>query len=122
MKLRRLRKDTLSGYTTFGCMWQKGECTEQTAYRCVGSDGGNVPVQSRITAYWPDGSVKWTAHTAESALLGEEIEVIPEESNTPCMAADRGTEYIRIKGRLPPEAGPCCSWKSQYRQTGMRQR
>ena len=70
-------------------MWQKGECTEQTAYRCVGSDGGNVPVQSRITAYWPDGSVKWTAHTAESALLGEEIEVIPEEANTPCMAADR---------------------------------
>lgn len=34
-----------------------------------------VPVQSRITAYWPDGTVKWTAHTADSALLAEEIEV-----------------------------------------------
>ena len=34
-------------------------------------------MQSRITAYWPDGSVKWSAHTADSALLGEEIEVRP---------------------------------------------
>lgn len=81
MKLRRLRKDTLSGYTTFGCMWKKGSCSERTAYSCTDSEGRTVPVQSRITAYWPDGSVKWTAHTADSALLGDEIEVLPKEES-----------------------------------------
>ncbi|MDE7045416.1 MAG: hypothetical protein K2O97_10485, partial [Acetatifactor sp.] len=89
MKLRRLRKDTLSGYTTFGCMWRKGKCTEKTVYLCTDPEGKKVPVQSRVTAYWPDGSVKWTAHTAESALLGEEIEVLPEEEHVVCIAADR---------------------------------
>ena len=79
MILRRLRKDTLSGYTTFGCMWEKGSCPEDTAYRCTNREGKIIPIQSRVTAYWPDGSVKWTAHTAQSALLGEEIEVIPGE-------------------------------------------
>ena len=79
MKLQRLRKDTLSGYTTFGCMWEKGRCQEETAYICKDREGKIVPIQSRITAYWPDGSVKWTAHTAQSALLGEEIEVTPGE-------------------------------------------
>lgn len=90
MKLRRLRKDTLSGYTTFGCMWKKGSCTERTAYSCTDSEGGMVPIQSRITAYWPDGSVKWTAHTAQSALLGEEIEVLPKEESA-LGAEDRQT-------------------------------
>ena len=36
-------------------------------------------MQSRITAYWPDGSVKWTSHTANAALLEQEIEVLPKE-------------------------------------------
>lgn len=93
MKLRRLRKDTLSGYTTFGCMWKKGSCTERTAYSCTDSEGGMVPIQSRITAYWPDGSVKWTAHTAQSALLGEEIEVLPKEESA-LGAEDRQTRKL----------------------------
>lgn len=36
-------------------------------------------MQTRVTAYWPDGSVKWTAHTADSGRLGKEIEVVPGE-------------------------------------------
>ncbi len=83
MILRRLRKETLSGYTTFGCMWEKGRCGEQTVYKCISKEGRKVPLQSRVTAYWPDGSVKWTAHTADSALLGEEMEVFPEDGAVP---------------------------------------
>ena len=45
----------------------------------LGSSQEGIPLQSRITAYWPDGSVKWTAHTADAALLGDEIEVLPKE-------------------------------------------
>ncbi len=77
MKLHPLRNNKTFGYTTFGCMWKRGECKVDTDYICKNSDGVKVPMQSRITAYWPDGSVKWTAHTADAALLGEEIEVLP---------------------------------------------
>lgn len=70
------------GYTTFGCMWRQGECAADEKYVCRtieegGSRGREIPLQSRITAYWPDGSVKWTAHTADAALLGKKIEVLP---------------------------------------------
>ncbi|MCI8528726.1 MAG: hypothetical protein HFH82_06165 [Lachnospiraceae bacterium] len=80
MKLHPLRQGKASGYTTFGCMWKQGACGIGTEYECknVGQNvKGKVPLQSRITAYWPDGTVKWTAHTADTALLGDEIEVLP---------------------------------------------
>lgn len=80
MKLHPLRSTKAFGYTTFGCMWKRGECTVDTEYVCKTKEGAEVPMQSRITAYWPDGSVKWTAHTADAALLGEEIEVLPGKS------------------------------------------
>ena len=77
MKLHNLRKVKASGYTTWGCMWEQGRCGQDTEYVCTNEWGEQIPMQSRITAYWPDGSVKWTAHTADSALLGENIEVLP---------------------------------------------
>ncbi len=73
MRLKRLKGGM--GYTTFGCMWKKGECKPGQTFNCVGDSGNSVPLQSRITAFWPDGSVKWTAHTANSALLGDFAEV-----------------------------------------------
>jgi len=95
MRLKRLRKDTLTGYTTFGCMWEKGRCTKEMSYSCVNGEGAQVPIQSRVTAYWPDGSVKWTAHTADSALLGEELEVLPEAP----VKAERGIGIQITDGR-----------------------
>ena len=77
MKLHPLRSTRAFGYTTFGCMWKRGECTAETEYVCKTKEGVEIPMQSRITAYWPDGSVKWTAHTADATLLGSEIEVLP---------------------------------------------
>jgi len=85
MELHNLREADIPVYTTWGCMWEKGRCQEETEYVChsiktdIGGDRqkDEVPIQSRITAYWPDGSVKWTAHTACAALLGGLIEVLP---------------------------------------------
>ena len=72
MKLHLLENRVKEGYTTFGCVWEKGRCQKDTAYRLI-SGGRELPVQSRVTAYWPDGSVKWTAHTADAALLEDQI-------------------------------------------------
>ncbi|MCR5584828.1 MAG: hypothetical protein K6F63_05255 [Lachnospiraceae bacterium] len=73
MKLTKLKGG--KGYTTFGCMWKKGECKKDDSFSCIGDSGNMIPVQSRITAFWPDGSVKWTAHTADSSLMGDFAEI-----------------------------------------------
>ena len=73
MRLHRLTGKT--GYTTFGCMWKKGEVKPGSGYSCTAENGKSVPLQSRVTAYWPDGSVKWSAHTADAEKLGSGIEI-----------------------------------------------
>lgn len=77
MKLHNLRKAKAESYTTFGCLWEKGECQPGGDFLCKDKEGNTVPLQTRVSAYWPDGSYKWTAHTADSALLTEEAEVLP---------------------------------------------
>ncbi|MBQ3912960.1 MAG: hypothetical protein II694_08305 [Lachnospiraceae bacterium] len=75
MRLHRLTGRT--GYTTFGCMWKQGEVKPSSDYVCANADGTKVPLQSRVTAYWPDGSVKWSAHTTDADALSDNIEVLP---------------------------------------------
>ena len=82
MQLHSLGQREQKGYTTWGCMWEKGRCQKESGYVLIGKDGKEVQMQSRITAYWTDGSVKWTAHTAEASQLGDTIEVLPGTSAT----------------------------------------
>lgn len=86
MKLHKLSKETTEGYAVWGCMWEQGRCSRDTDYICYNGQGEEVPMQSRITAYWPDHSVKWTAHTADGSRLGEAIEVLP---GIPAVSAQR---------------------------------
>lgn len=77
MRLHNLKGRTKNGYTTWGCIWDPGTCTERTEFRLQNTDTEEtIPMQSRVTAYWPDGSVKWTAHTADAGQLRAEIEVM----------------------------------------------
>ena len=79
MTLHLMENRKAYGYTTWGCMWEKGAVSKDASFNVYAKDSTNnkmVPSQSRITAYWPDGSVKWTAHTADSKN-GETFEVIP---------------------------------------------
>ncbi|MCM1145824.1 MAG: hypothetical protein NC407_14090, partial [Lachnoclostridium sp.] len=82
MELHNLRKTKPIGNTTWGCIWTQGECSKATSYVCTGESGGEVEMQTRITAYWPDGSVKWTSHTADAATLGNRITVRAEKGET----------------------------------------
>jgi len=47
---------------TWGVPWPRGTVARKTGFALAGADGAPVPVQSWVTATWPDGSVKWTAH------------------------------------------------------------
>lgn len=48
---------------TWGIPWKEGELSREESLVLQRMDNGEcLPVQSWPTAYWPDGSVKWSAH------------------------------------------------------------
>lgn len=79
IKLHCLENRTASGYVTFGSYWEKGALSISN-FKNDGMDSfvlqnenkESIPVQSRITAWWPDGSIKWVAHTADASKMGQE--------------------------------------------------
>ncbi|MFK4071521.1 Tat pathway signal sequence domain protein [Streptomyces sp. NPDC029674] len=58
--------------STFGVPWPKGVHDADTSFALATADGTGVPVQSWPTAYWPDGSLKWTAHAVGPGGAGAE--------------------------------------------------
>lgn len=61
---------TLNSGSTFGLPWPRGLYqANQTTFTGLGGDGNDqVQIESWVTAYWPDDSIKWTGH----ALGGSE--------------------------------------------------
>ncbi|MBI5381495.1 MAG: Tat pathway signal sequence domain protein [Opitutae bacterium] len=55
---------------TWGVPWPRGRCSKATKFALHTAAGAPVPVQSWPTAYWPDGSLKWTAHAIPAAAGG----------------------------------------------------
>ncbi|WP_436521183.1 hypothetical protein [Actinoplanes sp. HUAS TT8] len=47
---------------TWGVPWPKGALAADQAFALAAADGADVPVQTWPLAYWPDGTLKWTAH------------------------------------------------------------
>lgn len=72
MVLHRLPGRAKDGFTTFGSYFARGEVPNKNLHWSLTGEQGEIPVQSRITAFWPDGSVKWAAHTADAGLMGSE--------------------------------------------------
>lgn len=52
----------LPGGVTWGTPWPKGTIAKNTAFALQQANGTQLPLQSWPLAYWPDGSLKWTAH------------------------------------------------------------
>lgn len=60
---------------TWGTPWPQGLYKPKQAFRAVGADGGAVPLQTWPLAYWPDGSLKWTAHAVAPGAAGEGLSI-----------------------------------------------
>lgn len=70
--------------TTWGHPWKKGERQIGDALTLISAQGESLPLQSWPTAYWPDGSVKWTAHALPASIQpGEQCKIIPGNSPAP---------------------------------------
>lgn len=87
------------GYTNFGAIWEQGQVTSSTAISLI-ADGKPLAVQTRETAYWPDGSIKWTNHCAKLEPDTKQISISSDNSNAEVsMKSIRCTEtadYIQI--------------------------
>ena len=70
--LNRLSDRAKTGIASFGSYWPKGSLKECEAFRIV--DNTN-DIQSRILAYWPDGSIKWAGHVFECNDAPDEIAI-----------------------------------------------
>ncbi|GAA1642537.1 hypothetical protein [Actinoplanes couchii] len=57
----------LAAGTTWGVPWPRGSFAPGQQFSLTTGTGTAVPVQSWPTAWWPDGSVKWTAHAISAA-------------------------------------------------------
>ncbi|WP_261620658.1 Tat pathway signal sequence domain protein [Pseudarthrobacter equi] len=65
INLRWLEGGTPTGLaagTTWGVPWPRGSFAPDQQFTLTAAGGAAVPVQSWPTGWWPDGSVKWTAH------------------------------------------------------------
>ena len=47
---------------TWGVPWPEGAYAPDTSFALKTADDKTIPVASWPLAYWPDGSLKWTAH------------------------------------------------------------
>ena len=78
VKLHFLENRNNTGYVTWGVPWKKGEVTQNQTFKFTNEKGEQLPIQSKVAAYWPDGSYKWTAHTA-NCLEACEYTICPIE-------------------------------------------
>lgn len=72
--------------TTFGVPWPRGALRKDQAF-ALSSPGGELACQSWPLAYWPDGSLKWTAHAlpAQGAMPGR-LQLKPGKARLPAQA------------------------------------
>lgn len=108
MILHKLSGRKQGGYTTFGCVWEKGEVRENS-FCLLNESGEEVPVQSLVTAYWPDKSIKWSTHTADSDKMSERICL----TATVKKSAESEKEQLDENGPVLPEI---CTTGSELRQ------
>src|SRR4051794_21439483 len=49
------------GGATWGVPWPRGNVSASQQF-ALSTTTGEIPLQTWPLAYWPDGSIKWTAH------------------------------------------------------------
>ncbi|KAL3421562.1 hypothetical protein PVAG01_08008 [Phlyctema vagabunda] len=76
-------KPSFQSGTTFGVPWPKGKhYPERTTFTVAGDSNAKIDLQSWVTGYWPDGSVKWTGHAIpESDIIYDKYTITAKNSS-----------------------------------------
>lgn len=85
--------------TTFGLPWARGKYKSgDTTYTCSTHTGENIPLQSWVLAYWPDDSIKWTAHAIPAGKAPKDgyiVHATVNGENEPPQEPPKGTINIQ---------------------------
>lgn len=98
------------GFTTWGAPWPKGEVKTDTSFMLKAANKTEVPLQTRISAYWPDGSIKWSTHTAH---INEAIDCLTlktieskEEKAVEGITTEETDDFIKINAGVTTAVVP----------------
>lgn len=87
-----------AGGVTWGVPWARGTVAADGPF-ALRAGGASVPVQSWVTATWPDGSVKWSAHAAALAAPADGYELVPGEEPAepePAVRVGEGDDAVTV--------------------------
>ena len=90
----------LPGGVTFGVPWPKGAVPATAGFSLQQPAGAQLLLQSWPLAYWPDGSLKWTAHaTTWQNTLPDNLLLVPQHAPAATTAplAIESTESIILR-------------------------
>ncbi|WP_037621212.1 hypothetical protein [Streptomyces aureus] len=82
--------------STVGVPWPRGVHRPGQTFALEDSAGNAVPVQSWPLAYWPDGSLKWTAHAVSSDASGFTLTAGEPAAPEARVTVERGGGTIRV--------------------------
>ena len=81
IEIRYLENRHTSGNATFGVPWKRGVLRNPERLVVQDAQGKLYPTQSSVRAAWPDGSVKWSLHSAQlGGLCGDTITLTDAEA------------------------------------------
>ncbi|MFC5612035.1 exo-rhamnogalacturonan lyase family protein [Metabacillus niabensis] len=82
LKWLKHRPNSKAG-VSWGVPWKKGQLKKEDNITLIAEDRKKIPIQSWPMAYWPDGSVKWTGHSAVFQPNGKRYELKVGENQHP---------------------------------------
>ncbi|MDF9827597.1 hypothetical protein M2447_001695 [Ereboglobus sp. PH5-10] len=69
---------------TFGTPWPMGAAAKDTDFALRDTSGKSIPAQTWTTAWWPDGSIKWTATAVPAGIkIGNDLDLAPGKPAAP---------------------------------------
>jgi hypothetical protein len=74
---------------TWGTPWPRGKVKSANHFALRAAGGSLIPLQSWPLAYWPDGSVKWSGHSAAPGAVNSDgpFEVVAQRASAKNAAA-----------------------------------
>ncbi len=85
--------------SVWGLPWPQGQLQKNDPVKLENESGASIPLQTWATAYWPDGSIKWTAHAIPAKIGASQTLFIskgaPSAPKSPVVVTDRGA-YIAV--------------------------
>src|SRR4051812_23162983 len=89
------------GGVSFGVPWPKAQVQKNQTFTLTRADGKALPLQSWITGYWPDGSVKWIGVATVAGPEATSLKIAP----APTSSAGSALKVTQSGGTIQIDTG-----------------